>query len=44
MTTAIMNYSNMGDFSLALALGIILFGISLCLNTIAAAIHWRLNQ
>ncbi len=44
MTTAIMNYSNMCDFSLALALGIILFGISLCLNTIAAAIHWRLNQ
>ena len=32
MTTAIMNYTNMGDFSLGLALGIILLALSLVLN------------
>ena len=42
MTTAIMNYSNMGDFTLALALGIILLGISLLLNILASLIHGRL--
>lgn len=32
MTTAIMNFTNMGNFTTALALGIILFVISLVLN------------
>lgn len=32
MTTAIMNFTNMGNFTEALALGIILLGISLCVN------------
>lgn len=40
MTTAIMNYSNMGNFTLSLALGIILMGISLLLNTGAAAVYY----
>lgn len=40
MTTAIMNYSNRGDFTLSLALGIILMGISLILNTAAALLYF----
>lgn len=32
MTTAIMNYTNMGNFSLGLALGLILLALSLLLN------------
>lgn len=39
MTTAIMNYSNRGDFTLALALGIILLLISLILNTTATLLY-----
>lgn len=39
MTTAIMNYSNRGDFTLALALGIILLLLSLILNTTATLIY-----
>ena len=35
MTTAIMNYTNMGNFNMALALGIILLIISLIVNIIA---------
>lgn len=35
MTTAIMNYTNMGDFNMAMALGIILMLISLIINIIA---------
>lgn len=34
MTTAIMNYTNMGDFNMAMALGIILLLLSLILNVI----------
>lgn len=41
MTTAIMNYTSMGNFTTALALGIILLLISLILNSIAAVIQWR---
>ena len=44
MTTAIMNYSNMGNFSLALALGIILLMISLVLNVFATLIFRQLNS
>lgn len=39
MTTAIMNYSNRGDFTLALALGIILLLMALILNTTATLIY-----
>ena len=35
MTTAIMNYTNMGDFNMAMALGIILLLISFVVNIIA---------
>ena len=35
MTTAIMNYTNMGDFNMAMALGIVLLFISLVVNVIA---------
>lgn len=41
MTTAIMNYTNMGDFTMALALGIILLGVSLALNVAAALLQRR---
>lgn len=43
MTTAIMNYSNRGDFTLALALGIILLLISLILNTTATLLYLSLK-
>lgn len=43
MTTAIMNYTNMGAFTTALALGIILLAISLVLNAGVALLHWRLE-
>lgn len=39
MTTAIMNYSNRGDFTLALALGIILLFLSLILNSAATLLY-----
>ena len=44
MTTAIMNFTNMGDFTTALALGIILLGIALLLNVAVALLHWRLRR
>ena len=44
MTTAIMNYTNMGAFTTALALGIILLAISLVLNAGVALLHWRLER
>lgn len=44
MTTAIMNFTNMGSFTTALALGIILLGISLLINTAVALLHWRLRR
>ena len=44
MTTAIMNYTNMGAFTTALALGIILLAISLLLNAGVALLHWRLAR
>lgn len=43
MTTAIMNYTNMGNFTTALALGMILLGIALLLNAAAALLQWRLR-
>ena len=44
MTTAIMNYTNMGAFTSALALGMILLAVSLLLNAGAALLHWRLER
>jgi len=44
MSTAIMNYTNMGNFTIALALGIILLVIALVLNIITALIQWRLRR
>lgn len=44
MTTAIMNYTSMGNFRTALALGIILLAISLILNGIAAVVQWRFDR
>lgn len=41
MTTAIMNYTNMGDFDMALALGIILMGISLVVNVAVSLMQRR---
>lgn len=41
MTTAIMNYTNMGDFTMALALGIILLVFSLVVNTIVSLMQRR---
>ena len=44
MTTAIMNYTNMGNFTTALALGIILLAVSLLLNAGVALLHWGLKR
>lgn len=44
MTTAIMNYTNMGDFTLGVALGIILLGMSLALNLTVSLIQGRLER
>ena len=44
MTTAIMNYSNMGNITQALALGIILLLMSLLINTVAAVLFILLNR
>ncbi len=44
MTTAIMNYTNMGDFTLGVALGIILLAMSLVLNLTISLIQGRLSR
>lgn len=41
MTTAIMNYTNMGDFTMAIALGIILFIIALIVNIAVSLMQRR---
>lgn len=41
MTTAIMNYTNMGDFNMAMALGIILLLISLVINVVASVMQYE---
>lgn len=41
MTTAIMNFTNMGNFTTALALGFILLGISLLVNIVVSLLQWR---
>lgn len=44
MTTAIMNYTNMGNFSLGMALGLILLGLSLLLNLGITLLQRRLSK
>lgn len=44
MTTAIMNYTNMGDFTLGVALGIILLAMSLVLNLTISLVQGRLSR
>ena len=44
MTTAIMNYTSMGNFTTALALGVILILLVLILNIIAAVIQWKTDK
>ena len=41
MTTAIMNYTNMGDFNMAMALGIVLLMLSFLVNIIATIMQFR---
>jgi tungstate transport system permease protein len=41
MSTAIMMYTNMGDFTLGLALGVLLLGVSLIVNVIAHLLQGR---
>ena len=44
MTTAIMQYTNRGNFSLGIALGIILLGVSLIVNALFSLMQWRLSR
>jgi len=44
MTTAIMNYTNMGNFTLGVALGMILLAISLVINILILLIQTRLEK
>lgn len=44
MTTAIMQYTNMGKFTLGIALGIILLGLSLIVNIVLSVLQGRLSR
>ena len=44
MTTAIMQHTNRGNFSLGIALGIILLGISLAVNIVISLMQRRLSR
>lgn len=44
MTTAIMQYTNQGNFSLGIAIGIILMGISLVVNIVISILQRRLER
>lgn len=44
MTTAIMQYTNRGNFSLGIALGIILMGVSLLVNVVISLVQRRLSR
>jgi len=44
MTTAIMQYTNRGNFSLGIALGIILLSISLAVNIVISLLQRRLSR
>ena len=44
MTTAIMMYTNRGDFTLGIALGIILLGLSLAVNVVLSILQGRMSR
>ena len=44
MTTAIMMYTNRGDFTLGIALGLILLSLSLLVNVVLSLLQGRLNR
>ena len=44
MTTAIMQYTNMGNFTLGIALGIILLTLSLMVNIVLSVLQGRLSR
>ena len=44
MTTAIMQYTNRGDFTLAVALGMILLSLSLLVNVVISLLQRRLSR
>lgn len=44
MTTAIMQYTNRGNFSLGLALGIILFALSIIINVVVTLMQRRVSR
>jgi len=44
MTTAIMEYTNKGNFSLGIALGIILMALALAVNTVLSALQGRASR
>lgn len=44
MTTAIMQYTNMGNFSMGIALGLILMAISLCINLLLTLLQRRMKR
>ena len=44
MTTAIMNYTSMGNFKTAMALGIVLLFIGLIVNIIVGLIQWTTDK
>ena len=44
MTTAIMQYTNRGNFSLGIALGMILLGVSLVVNILISLLQRRLSR
>lgn len=44
MTTAIMLYTNRGNFTLGIALGLILLGLSLIVNVVLTMMQRRLSR
>ena len=44
MTTAIMQYTNQGNFSMGIALGIILMAVSLLVNAAVSLLQGRLSR
>jgi len=44
MTTAIMQYTNRGDFSLGIAIGLILLAVSLIINTAVTCLQRRVSK
>ena len=44
MTTAIMQYTNRGNFSLGVALGLILLSISLIINIVITMLQRRFDR